>query len=226
MPIVSRFLLATSIVLFSLSTAYVSVCLRQLLEAFIWGPPGGASIYFATIQNSLSITKLALYEVNVCGLCLVPVWEMLMLVFFRFLDKMRFWKVYIQYTCTKLNLMIFTDLAHVGCVWQPMDSCCSSCKYNPDVDVDLSSCVLLDFNGACPYRWEYRTHIYSYTNIYGIKHLEYSLSVVVPFLTFQSLISLFTAGPLLIGPWILLWTLVWPYALHIDCGVRAVHLRT
>ncbi|KAJ3913813.1 hypothetical protein F5877DRAFT_83418 [Lentinula edodes] len=59
------FLLVTSILLFSLSTAYVSVCLRQLLEAFIWGPPGGASIYFSTIQNSLSITKLALYEVNI-----------------------------------------------------------------------------------------------------------------------------------------------------------------
>ncbi|KAJ3847739.1 hypothetical protein EV368DRAFT_87385 [Lentinula lateritia] len=67
------FLLATSIVLFSLSTTYVSVCLRQLLEAFIWGPPGDASIYFATIQNPLSITKLALYEVNVFG---QDIWRM------------------------------------------------------------------------------------------------------------------------------------------------------
>ncbi|KAJ3990807.1 hypothetical protein F5050DRAFT_1906056, partial [Lentinula boryana] len=40
------------------------VCLRQLLEAFIWGPPGNASLYFATIQDRLSITKLALYELN------------------------------------------------------------------------------------------------------------------------------------------------------------------
>ncbi|KAJ3992859.1 hypothetical protein F5050DRAFT_1578792, partial [Lentinula boryana] len=58
------FLLVTSIFLFTLSTAYVSVCLRQLLEAFIWGPPGNASLYFATIQDRLSITKLVLYELN------------------------------------------------------------------------------------------------------------------------------------------------------------------
>ncbi|KAF8823625.1 hypothetical protein HHX47_DHR9000577 [Lentinula edodes] len=70
------FLLVTSILLFSLSTAYVSVCLRQLLEAFIWGPPGGASIYFSTIQNSLSITKLALYEVNVFGQDAILIWRM------------------------------------------------------------------------------------------------------------------------------------------------------
>ncbi|KAJ3871019.1 hypothetical protein F5051DRAFT_446765 [Lentinula edodes] len=58
-------LIGTSIVLFSLSTAYVSVCLRQLLEAFIWGTPGGASTYFANIQDHLAITKLALYEFNI-----------------------------------------------------------------------------------------------------------------------------------------------------------------
>ncbi|GAW06653.1 protein [Lentinula edodes] len=30
-----------------------------------------------------------------------------------FLDKMQFWKAYLQNTCTKSNLMIFTDLAHI-----------------------------------------------------------------------------------------------------------------
>ncbi|KAJ3785514.1 hypothetical protein GGU10DRAFT_375760 [Lentinula aff. detonsa] len=70
------FLLVTSIFLFSLSTAYVSVCLRQLLEAFIWGPPGGASIYFANIQDRLSITKLALYEVNVFTQDAILIWRM------------------------------------------------------------------------------------------------------------------------------------------------------
>ncbi|KAJ3991911.1 hypothetical protein F5050DRAFT_1542435, partial [Lentinula boryana] len=71
-----RFLLVTSIFLFSLSTAYVSVCLRQLLEAFIWGPPGGASIYFATIADRLSVTKLALYEVNVFTQDAILIWRM------------------------------------------------------------------------------------------------------------------------------------------------------
>ncbi|KAJ3982723.1 hypothetical protein F5890DRAFT_1464355 [Lentinula detonsa] len=70
------FLLVTSIFLFSLSTAYVSVCLRQLLEAFIWGPPGGASIYFANIQDRLSIKKLALYEVNVFTQDAILIWRM------------------------------------------------------------------------------------------------------------------------------------------------------
>ncbi|KAJ3713169.1 hypothetical protein F5878DRAFT_620217 [Lentinula raphanica] len=70
------FLLVTSVFLFLLSTTYVSICLRQLLEAFIWGPSGEASLYFLNIPDRLSITKLALYEVNVFTQDMILIWRM------------------------------------------------------------------------------------------------------------------------------------------------------
>ncbi|KAJ3975883.1 hypothetical protein EV361DRAFT_959149 [Lentinula raphanica] len=54
------FLLVTSVFLFLLSTTYVSICLRQLLEAFIWGPSGEAT----------------LYEVNVFTQDMILIWRM------------------------------------------------------------------------------------------------------------------------------------------------------
>ncbi|KAJ3797604.1 hypothetical protein GGU11DRAFT_756611 [Lentinula aff. detonsa] len=61
----NRFLIPVSIFLFSLSTGYVAVSFRQLLEAFIYAPPGGASAYFKTQTNPLAVTKLVLYSTNI-----------------------------------------------------------------------------------------------------------------------------------------------------------------
>ncbi|KAJ3769850.1 hypothetical protein FB446DRAFT_196640 [Lentinula raphanica] len=72
----ATFLLLTSVFLFSLSTVYVAVCLRQLLEAFIWGPPGQASLYFSNVQDRLSLTKLALYDVNILIQDMILIWRM------------------------------------------------------------------------------------------------------------------------------------------------------
>ncbi|KAJ3817680.1 hypothetical protein EV361DRAFT_13591 [Lentinula raphanica] len=72
----AAFLLVTSVFLFSLSTVYISVCLRQLFEAFIWGPPGGASLYFANIQDRLAISKLVLYEANAFTQDMILIWRM------------------------------------------------------------------------------------------------------------------------------------------------------
>ncbi|KAJ3860373.1 hypothetical protein EV359DRAFT_49223 [Lentinula novae-zelandiae] len=60
----ARLLLATSTVLFLLSTAYVSISCRELLEAYVWGPPGGASLYFADASQHYSGVKLSLALVN------------------------------------------------------------------------------------------------------------------------------------------------------------------
>ncbi|ETW76693.1 hypothetical protein HETIRDRAFT_480863 [Heterobasidion irregulare TC 32-1] len=72
----SIFLLSASSFLFIISTIYVSVCLRQLLEAFIWGPPGQATLYFANEPYKLSILKLVLYNVNVCTQDLILIWRL------------------------------------------------------------------------------------------------------------------------------------------------------
>ncbi|KAH7880179.1 uncharacterized protein C8R40DRAFT_1066274 [Lentinula edodes] len=61
----ARLLLATSTVLFSLSTAYVSISCRELLEAYVWGPPGGANLYFADASQHYSGVKLSLALVNI-----------------------------------------------------------------------------------------------------------------------------------------------------------------
>jgi hypothetical protein len=68
-------LIAVSSFLFSLSTAYVSVSLRQLLEAFIYAPPGAASAYFADNERPLAQTKLILYPLNVATQNLVLIWR-------------------------------------------------------------------------------------------------------------------------------------------------------
>ncbi|KAJ3873732.1 hypothetical protein F5051DRAFT_431939 [Lentinula edodes] len=60
----ARLLLATSTVLFLLSTAYVSISCRELLEAYVWGPPGGANLYFADASQHYSGVKLSLALVN------------------------------------------------------------------------------------------------------------------------------------------------------------------
>ena len=48
-----------------LSTTHIALALRQLLEAFVEGPPGAASIYFAIPSNPLATAKLVLYSLNV-----------------------------------------------------------------------------------------------------------------------------------------------------------------
>ena len=50
---------------FVLSTAYVAISLRQLMEAFIYGPPGTAIAYFADVGRMLPQAKIGLYTVNV-----------------------------------------------------------------------------------------------------------------------------------------------------------------
>ncbi|THH26437.1 hypothetical protein EUX98_g7751 [Antrodiella citrinella] len=56
----SRMLLAVSTLAFALSTAYIAVTVRQLLEAFIYSPPGTASLYFANESARLPQAKLDL----------------------------------------------------------------------------------------------------------------------------------------------------------------------
>lgn len=61
----SSFLLMVSCLLFILATTHVGLVLRQLLEAFIYGAPGTATLYFADQSSALPVTKLVLYSVNV-----------------------------------------------------------------------------------------------------------------------------------------------------------------
>ncbi len=61
----TRPLTAITMLLFAFSTAHVSLVLRQLLEAFIWGEPGTASAYFGEQHKPLPNTKLILYSLNV-----------------------------------------------------------------------------------------------------------------------------------------------------------------
>ncbi|KAE9401871.1 hypothetical protein BT96DRAFT_1089590, partial [Gymnopus androsaceus JB14] len=53
-----RFLTGTSIFLIMLSTAYVGLSLRELIQAFILGPPGGASLFFADTAGHLLCCKV------------------------------------------------------------------------------------------------------------------------------------------------------------------------
>lgn len=59
------FLIAAATFLFSVCTAYIAISFRQLLDAFVFGPPGGAILYFAVESNPLALTKLILYQLNV-----------------------------------------------------------------------------------------------------------------------------------------------------------------
>ncbi|KAJ3913940.1 hypothetical protein F5877DRAFT_71129 [Lentinula edodes] len=72
----ARLLLATSTVLFSLSTAYVSISCRELLEAYVWGPPGGADLYFADASQHYSGVKLSLALVNIFIQDVILIWRM------------------------------------------------------------------------------------------------------------------------------------------------------
>ncbi|KAJ4463841.1 hypothetical protein C8J55DRAFT_443246 [Lentinula edodes] len=72
----ARLLLATSTVLFSLSTAYVSISCRELLEAYVWGPPGGANLYFADASQHYSGVKLSLALVNIFIQDVILIWRM------------------------------------------------------------------------------------------------------------------------------------------------------
>ncbi|KAJ7116264.1 hypothetical protein C8R43DRAFT_1137940 [Mycena crocata] len=58
------FLLLVSSILFIFATAHVSLVLQQLLEAFIYGAPGTATLYFADQSSPLPVTKLVLYSLN------------------------------------------------------------------------------------------------------------------------------------------------------------------
>ncbi|KAJ4496685.1 hypothetical protein C8R41DRAFT_902019 [Lentinula lateritia] len=70
------FLIPVSVFLFSLSTGYVAVSFRQLLNAFIFAPPGGASAYFKIQTNPLAVTKLILYSTNVTAQNLFLIWRL------------------------------------------------------------------------------------------------------------------------------------------------------
>ncbi|KAJ3810823.1 hypothetical protein F5876DRAFT_76421 [Lentinula aff. lateritia] len=70
------FLIPVSIFLFSLSTGYVAVSFRQLLNAFIFAPPGGASAYFKIQTSPLAVTKLVLYSTNVTAQNLFLIWRL------------------------------------------------------------------------------------------------------------------------------------------------------
>ncbi|KAJ7459415.1 hypothetical protein B0H11DRAFT_2059513 [Mycena galericulata] len=70
------FLIAVSCILFLLSTAHVGLVLRQLLEAFIYGPPGTAILYFADQSSPLPVAKLVLYSCNVFVQDMVLIWRL------------------------------------------------------------------------------------------------------------------------------------------------------
>ncbi|KAF9036919.1 hypothetical protein BDZ89DRAFT_1129962 [Hymenopellis radicata] len=73
---VPRPLTAMTMLLFAFSTAHVSLVLRQLLEAFIWGEPGTASAYFSEQHAPLPNTKLVLYSLNVFAQDLILIWRL------------------------------------------------------------------------------------------------------------------------------------------------------
>ncbi|KAF9040489.1 hypothetical protein BDZ89DRAFT_348787 [Hymenopellis radicata] len=70
------FLIPISIFLFGLSTAYVAITFRQLLEAFVYATPGTASLYFKAQTKPLAVTKLVLYSVNVTTQNLFLIWRL------------------------------------------------------------------------------------------------------------------------------------------------------
>ncbi|KAJ7153892.1 hypothetical protein C8R43DRAFT_1126568 [Mycena crocata] len=70
------FLLLVSSILFIFATAHVGLVLQQLLEAFIYGAPGTATLYFADQSSPLPVTKLVLYSLNVFTQDLVLVWRL------------------------------------------------------------------------------------------------------------------------------------------------------
>ncbi|KAJ7737457.1 hypothetical protein DFH07DRAFT_842219 [Mycena maculata] len=70
------FLLLVSCSLFALATAHVGLVLRQLLEAFIYSPPGTATLYFADQSAPIPVAKLVLYSVNVFTQDMVLVWRL------------------------------------------------------------------------------------------------------------------------------------------------------
>ncbi|EJF62598.1 hypothetical protein DICSQDRAFT_104042 [Dichomitus squalens LYAD-421 SS1] len=72
----SHLLISVSTLAFMLSTAYIAVTLRQLLEAFIYSPPGTATLYFANESSRLAQSKLGLYTVNVFLQDLILIWRL------------------------------------------------------------------------------------------------------------------------------------------------------
>ncbi|KAJ7797222.1 hypothetical protein B0H14DRAFT_2912233 [Mycena olivaceomarginata] len=72
----SIFLIVVSCLLFLLSTVHVGIVLRQLLEAFIYAPPGTAILYFEDQSSRLPVAKLVLYSVNVFTQDMVLIWRL------------------------------------------------------------------------------------------------------------------------------------------------------
>ncbi|KIY52920.1 hypothetical protein FISHEDRAFT_69378 [Fistulina hepatica ATCC 64428] len=63
-PAQTALLTATVVFFFALATSYSAICLRQLMEGFIWAPPGTSIVYFAAQTKPLTIAKLCLSATN------------------------------------------------------------------------------------------------------------------------------------------------------------------
>lgn len=88
----TRVLILTSTVLFVLSTIYVAASLRQLLEAFIYVPPGVddyATLYFVNYTLPMRTLKDVVYVSLVRAYS--PVDESVLMVKERRLCKILFW---------------------------------------------------------------------------------------------------------------------------------------
>lgn len=88
----TRVLILTSTVLFVLSTIYVAASLRQLLEAFIYVPPGVddyATLYFVNYTLPMRTLKDVVYVSLVRAYS--PIDESVLMVKERRLCKILFW---------------------------------------------------------------------------------------------------------------------------------------
>ncbi|KAF9804983.1 hypothetical protein IEO21_09251 [Rhodonia placenta] len=96
----------TSTILFSFATIHISVSLQQLLEAFIYIPPGASplysTLYWADDTTSLSIIKDVLYDTTVWLQDIVLIWRL-------YIVWNRNWKICVA--------PIIVDLAHMAAAY-------------------------------------------------------------------------------------------------------------
>jgi len=70
------YMISVACILFALSTIYVSLTFRQLLEAFIWGSHIKPDYFFATRGDRLALAKLMTYSVLVSAQDLILIWRL------------------------------------------------------------------------------------------------------------------------------------------------------
>ncbi|KAI0713614.1 hypothetical protein C8Q76DRAFT_796563 [Earliella scabrosa] len=182
----TKVLIAVSTMAFVLSTAYVAISLRQLMEAFIYGPPGTAIAYFADVGRMLPQAKIGLYTVNVCLQDLVLIWR-LWSVFGRsnfvviiplLLEVGRLGSSIVAMVAGgKPGVSIFTPLVHdMGIVDWTLDLA---------LNIGVTAAIALQL-------WLRGRAISAYNNVPGIRSRNKYMSIVYNFIESGSLFAIAT----------------------------------